>query len=1203
MQCNAFHDSHDVFYRSPFGAVACGQKIVFRLQTQLELSVETCLLRLWEGGREKLLPMSKVRLVGTAPQDIDIFEVEYVVPDNPGLVWYYFIFRIGSVTHFYGNNAERYGGEGKVWEEEPPAYQITVHHPMSIPAWFREGIMYQIFVDRFFNGNEKGEILCPRQKTLIHADWYDTPIYIKDEKGRVVRWDFFGGNLKGVIEKLPYLKELGISILYFNPIFEASSNHKYDTADYLKIDPMYGDLKSLEILVREAKRKGMSILLDGVFSHTGSNSIYFNKNENYPGQGAYQSPDSPYYPWYKWKEDGGYTCWWGVEDLPEVNELDPTYQEFIFQGEDSVVQTWMKKGVRGWRLDVADELPDEFIKELRKTMRKADPDALLIGEVWEDASNKESYGKLREYFWGHELDSTMNYPFREIFLQFLLGQIDASRVHQKVMSLYENYPRENFFAAMNLIGSHDRARVLTLLGEAPPAERLSTKEQETFRLTLQARQLAFQRLKLLTLIQMSFPGVPCVYYGDEAGLEGYADPYNRGTYPWGREDLEILEWYKRILRFRQEYDVLLSGDFFSFSAGEDVYGFRRVGENEEIIILINRHPSEAREVELTLDAQPISQVIDLFEGKLFRQGEIKEVREIRVREDRKISFDGNDDLLKSSLRLAPLTGKALFCQKAPMDRVSFVSEDLSRSCGVLMHISSLPSPWGIGDLGEEAYQFVNFLAESGQSLWQVLPLNPVGLGDSPYQSDSAFAGNPLFISIDHLIREGLLTREEAQSKYTVYRCSSLDGKGFSWVKGFKMELLHLAYSRFTKLREKDMPKYSLCQCHSELDFHVDSFKNSFNDSNADLNQGYLSLKSYQIFQEENKDWLKDYALYQSLKSTQQGLPWYEWVEGYASRAKDDIAEYEKHYAEEIAFHTFVQYTFEYEWQELKKYAHEKGIKIIGDMPIFVATDSCDTWVNREFFALDKKNRPLKVAGVPPDYFSPTGQLWGNPVYNWDFLAASNYSWWMLRIKQALKRFDILRLDHFRGFEAYWEVPAEEKTAEKGRWMKGPGKRFFESLIKELGPLPLIVEDLGNITPEVNALKLIFGFPGMKVLQFTPLEQFAQEATTDCVYYSGTHDNDTLLGWYKTEHNHKKLKTRNVFIRKEIERLYQSQAAWVILPLQDILGLDSDARMNIPGTIEGNWHWRVEKDSLTSEIRVWLRALAKKYKRATLINKQ
>jgi 4-alpha-glucanotransferase len=1091
--------------------------------------------------------MSKVPTTGFIEKAV--FVVDYKVPDNPGLVWYYFVLQQDLHVFHYGNNSERLGGEGQLCIEEPPSYQVTVYRPMQIPSWFKEGIIYQIYVDRFYNGNENGLVLNPRKNSLIHGDWFDTPFYIKDERGRVIRWNFFGGNLQGVLQKLPYLKELGITILYLNPIFDSPSNHKYDTADYKKIDPMYGDNAVFRLLIQEAKRYGIRIILDGVFSHTGSDSVYFNKYGHHPNLGAYQSSDSPYYPWFRFKEKGEYECWWGVEDLPEVNKLEPTYQKFIFGSDESVTQTWMKEGVSGWRLDVADELPDVFIQELRQAMKKVDPDSVLIGEVWEDASNKFSYGKLREYFWGDELDSVMNYPFREIFLRFMLGQIGAHIVHDNVMSLYENYPRENFYAAMNLIGSHDRERILTLLGDAPTPEGLTERERERFRLSSSARQLAIKRLKLLTLIQMGFPGVPSVYYGDEVGLEGYADPYNRGTYPWGKEDFEILEWFKRVIRIRREYEVLQTGDFLSFSVGDDLYGFKRMGIDEEVIFLINRHPTQVKEISL----EPFSLVVDLLNGRTLIQ----------------------ENSRKQKINVEPLTGSVLFCKK--INTISWKNK-LSRSCGVLLHVSSLPSPWGIGDMGDGAYQFIDFLAEAEQSIWQVLPLNPVGVGNSPYQSDSAYAGNDLLISVDPLIEEGLISREEAEKSYTDYSIGSNKKIEFSQIRKFKIQILVLAFKRFKKLREELKKK--------ETD---------------ERREDYLSFENYRSFMEENKDWLEDFALYRALKSIHLEAPWYEWEPRLALREKAIIPEYSDRLAEEIEFIKFVQYNFFTQWKNLKNYANAKGIKILGDMPIFVASDSCDTWSNRQFFALDEKGRPLKVAGVPPDYFCTTGQLWGNPVYDWDALAEVDYSWWKQRMKQALKLYDFIRLDHFRGFEAYWEISSEEETAVKGRWMKGPSKQFFDSLSKTLGPLPVIAEDLGVITPEVNALKSIFSFPGMKVIQFTPLEEIENESDTNYVLYSGTHDNDTLLGWYKRrgqaneqfeEHSDHLLES----CRELMEKLYESNAAWVILPLQDILGHDSEARMNTPGTIEGNWQWRLEKHLLKPQLKEWLKLLAQKNQR-------
>lgn len=1174
MKVLAYHHSHNEFFRNPFGAVKCGNSIRLRIFFQSARPVEECFLRLWIEEKEYRYPMDKVRLEPPDGQGGETFEVDYVVPDEPGLVWYFFIFRVGAETYFYGNTKDCLGGAGEISQHEPPGYQITVYRPMNLPSWYTHGIMYQIYVDRFFNGDEQGKALNPRPKSLLHGDWYDTPFYIKNKKGEVQRWDFFGGNLLGVLKKLPYLKELGISIIYFNPIFDASSNHKYDTGDYLTIDPMYGDAEIFKRLVQEAQSLAISIILDGVFSHTGDDSIYFNRYGNYSSLGAYQSQDSRYYSWYKWKGKWEYSCWWGVKTLPEVNEMEPSYREFIIHSPEGVLQTWMKYGVKGWRLDVADELPDEFIQEFRTVMKTIDPEAVLIGEVWEDPTTKYSYGKLRQYFWGSELDGTMNYPFREVFLKFLLVDIDACQVHERIMNLYENYPRENFFGQMNLIGSHDRARILTLLGEAPSPEELTVSEQENYHLTSHNRWLATQRLKIFALIQMSFPGVPCLYYGDEAGLEGYPDPFNRGAYPWGREDQEILQWVKRVLRYRQEYEVLQEGEFFSWSVCKDVYAFKRRSEKEEITVLVNRSAQESQVVELVME-RDVHQVIDLFKGIVIYQ------------RDSGSGFS-SDERPKISLTVPPLTGKALFCQKHSVAQY-FKQEILTRSCGILMHISSLPSPWGIGDLGPEAYNFVDFLNKAGQSLWQVLPLNPLGLGDSPYQSESAFAGNPLLISIDFLIQVGLLTGEEAAREYARQR-NSHENTGFAWVKTYKEVLLRLAFSRFIDktLRRDKMKKTEEGVTQSDVLEYGD----------------YLDPNRYQDFKQANQEWLNDYALYKCLKIKNQGSMWKEWREEYCLRDSGALEAFASESAEAMDYIFFVQYTFEYQWQRLRHYANAKGIKIIGDIPIFVAYDSSDTWANREIFALDAHNAPKSSAGVPPDYFSPTGQNWGNPLYNWDALAVEDYAWWKLRFKQALRRFDVLRLDHFRGFEAYWEIPAQAKTAEEGRWMKGPGKRFFESLVREFGPLPLIAEDLGTITPEVNTLKAIFGFPGMKVIQFFSHEDHEYKKGTgnekekkNVVWYSGTHDNDTLLGWYQSQGYDSTHSVNQV--KKTIEELYKCQGAWVILPLQDVLKLDSKSRMNIPGTIEGNWNWRVEKIALGQKVWDELRSLAERYGRCTL----
>lgn len=1219
MEVKARHHSQNRVYREPFGAVACGQKVVIRLQTSA--TVEQCWLRIWEteSEREKLIPMHIPNQsdfdprTGTLNQGIFLkrgsnstdseddwdsessnilFEGEFNTPASPGLVWYYFVIKVEGQQFYYGNNEEQLGGIGQVKGEQPPSWQITVYNPMQIPEWYRRGIIYQIFVDRFYKGESAySEQEYVKNNALVHMDWEDTPFYIKDEKGRVTHWDFFGGNLDGILQKLPYLQGLGVSILYLNPIFEAVSNHKYDTGDYHKIDPMFGNDEIFDRLVTRAKHYGISIILDGVFSHTGRDSLYFNRYGHYPEVGAYQSPDSPYYAWYRFKPGSHeYKSWWDIKDLPEVDEMNSSYRQFIYGTQESVIQKWMRKGVAGWRLDVADELPDEFIQELRQAVKTSNPEAVLIGEVWENASNKMSYGKLRQYFWGQELDGTMNYPFREIFLNFLLGEWDSFKAHRHVMSLYETYPRENFYALMNLMGSHDRIRILTVLGGAPSEGTLSDSERRTFRLSPSERQLALQRLKLFSLIQMMFPGVPSIYYGDEAGLEGYADPYNRGTFPWGKEDLDIENWFRRLIRWRKEYEVLQTGDFQSYYYGQDVYGLQRAGGGEAVTVLINRNPSVMQEVELNLDIQDRPLIIDLMSGEVLAKG----------------------DQEKLTVHIEPLSSRVFFAKKNFHRQTS---PQLSRASGVLLHISSLPSPWGTGDLGNSSFRFVDFLSESHQRLWQVLPLNPVGPGNSPYQSDSVFAGNPMLISFDSLIREGILQAEMVRDAFAK-NFSTNESPDLEALKPIQDQLLRNAFEAFTSLLEKQkassvtakptsastpvltptptptptpisIPTYTYTYTHT----HTTSTSST---SWPSEQTPYLTLENYEAFVRDNLDWLEDYALFRALKTHFRGVPWFDWNCEIALRIPEKLSEYAQKLVDEIEYNRFLQYTFYFQWQELKNYASRRDIKIIGDMPLYVASDSCDVWVNRRLFKLDKNGKPSKVAGVPPDYFSKTGQRWDNPVYEWGALAATQYSWWKKRIKQTLKLFDYTRVDHFRGLEAYWEIDAGEETAIKGCWLKGPGKRFLESLIEEFEELPLIAEDLGVITPEVDTLRQIFGFPGMKVLQFTPLSKGEIVKESQVIYYSGTHDNDTLLGWYTSKFSVEGVdETKSkLACRSLIEKLYLSEATWVILPLQDILGLGNEARMNVPGTVGDNWQWQVAQELLTDEVKEYLQVLTR-----------
>ena len=622
-----YHDSHQLFFRTPFGAVPCETAVRLRLEVFSPEPVQQAVLRLWKYNREEeRITMDLVEAEG----ERQVYEVSFSTPEVPGLLWYFFIVYHDGNTYYYGNNHHRLGGIGEVYFCEPPSYQITVHKKdLVTPHWFKEAVMYQIFVDRFYNGCEGGRIMHPKPNSTIYTNWWeDIPVYDRDpETGKIISYDFFGGNLYGVLKKLPYLQELGVSVIYLNPIFESPSNHKYDTSDYKKIDPMFGDNELFQTLCREAKELGIAIILDGVFSHTGSDSIYFNKEGNYPEVGAYQSPESPYYPWYRFSRYPDlYECWWGIDTLPNVNEMEPSYQNFIIYDEDSVLRYWMKLGAKGWRLDVVDELPDEFVKNFYGVLKAIDPEAVLIGEVWEDASNKISYGKLREYLLGDELDSVMNYPFRNIFLDYLLGRRDARETHLALMQLYENYPLQHFYALMNLIGSHDVPRVLTLLGDAPPENMLTKEEQARFSLSPEKRKLAIRRLKLLSLIQMTFPGVPCIYYGDEAGVEGYGDPLNRRTYPWGREDRELLAWYKKIIALRNRHDVLKTGEWIPLYAEGHVYAFlRRISQGRDVfgqkkkdnvaILIFNRHETEEISLSLDLSRWYRGKLVDVLGGK------------------------------------------------------------------------------------------------------------------------------------------------------------------------------------------------------------------------------------------------------------------------------------------------------------------------------------------------------------------------------------------------------------------------------------------------------------------------------------------------------------------------------------------------------------------------------------------------------------
>lgn len=532
--------------KAPFGAIKINQGVRISVEANENynlINIKWIILK----------DDNKVGEVDLVKESKKYYQGQFNEFNETGLYFYYFEVDIDENGNnkklFYGKNHE----DGNVCEylyEELNKYQITVHEDFEIPSWYKEGIMYNIFVDRFNNGNRNKKPSNPKKNSFIYSNWSDTPMYIKDTNGEIIRWDFHGGNLRGIIDKLPYLSKIGVSIIYLSPIFESSSNHKYTTGDYKTIDPMFGDEEILKELIEKAKKRGINIILDGVFSHTGADSKYFNKFGNYDELGAYQSKDSKYSSWYTFNEfPDDYKCWWGIKDLPNVNELDKNYMDYIIYDEDSVINKWTSMGIKGWRLDVADELPTKFIKELRKELKKNDPQSILVGEVWEDASNKISYNERRNYFVGDQLDSVMGYPFRENIVSFLKGNITSRQLNNKFMTIKENYPKESFKANLNLISSHDVTRIKTELNYDEA------------------------KIRLAVATQMTFEGVPYIYYGDEAGLCGGTDPDNRKTYPWKNEDEDMIEFYKESINTRKKYNVLTNGDTeFIDTNDDDVFG-------------------------------------------------------------------------------------------------------------------------------------------------------------------------------------------------------------------------------------------------------------------------------------------------------------------------------------------------------------------------------------------------------------------------------------------------------------------------------------------------------------------------------------------------------------------------------------------------------------------------------------------------------
>ncbi len=463
-------------------------------------------------------------------------------------------------------------------------WQLSViPEDLTVPDYAEGAVMYQILPDRFCKVGDC-DLWDKLQPFTLHEDWYELPRYGPDEEGH---WnnDFFGGNFRGIQEKLPYLQELGVGVLYLNPVVMAFSSHRYDAADYKRPDPMLGTEQDFRELCQAAHERGIRVILDGVFSHTGDHSIYFDARRTFGG-GAVSDPDSPYVSWYQFKTyPHDYEAWWGIKTLPCVNELDPGFLHYIIDGEDSVAAYWLGLGADGFRLDVADELPDAFILRLKKRIRQLKPDALLLGEVWEDASNKRAYGVSRRYFVDGELDSVMNYPWREAILDFVMEKDGGEGFAERVMSLAENYPPQVLRCLMNLLGSHDKPRILTVLGDDFQG---SKEEKAHRRLNGEQYELARQRLMLAAFLQYTLPGMPSIYYGDEAGLEGFEDPYCRRTYPWGREDALLRDFYRGLGRMKKTHAALRKGDIRIRAAGQGRLHFLRSLEEQSLHILVNR---------------------------------------------------------------------------------------------------------------------------------------------------------------------------------------------------------------------------------------------------------------------------------------------------------------------------------------------------------------------------------------------------------------------------------------------------------------------------------------------------------------------------------------------------------------------------------------------------------------------------------------
>ena len=570
-------DSRKLQHKDPFGTLVPGQEcsLCVHVPASVGAVAVQCILHREDSGEELSVPMKKAETVGP----YELFRGTFSLTER-GLYFYYFVvekplscFRLFK----QGENTNMEAGD---------RWQLScVPEDFTTPDWAKGATIYQVFPDRFHKEGEC-DLTGKLEPYSVHARWDEEVEWQPTPEGKVLNNDFYGGNFRGITAKLPYIADMGATILYLNPISKSFSSHRYDTGDYKTPDPMLGTEADFKTLCEEAHKLGIRVILDGVYSHTGSDSLYFNREGSFPGVGAWQSKESPYYSWYEfYSYPNAYKSWWDFDTLPTVQKMDPAFVEYIITGEDSVVAHWLKLGADGFRLDVVDELPDAFTLLLKQRIRELKPDALLIGEVWEDASNKRAYGQLRRYFVDGMLDSVMNYPFRTAILNFLRERDDGRVLRDTVLTIAENYPPQVVACNMNLLGTHDTARILTALVDDFDGSR---EEKAKRHLSLSQKLLARDRLLMASFLQYTLPGAPSLYYGDEAGMEGYKDPFNRRTYPWGREDGELMEHFRRLGQLRKAWECLRLGQIAFFQAGDQKLGFARILEGNQVRVYLNR---------------------------------------------------------------------------------------------------------------------------------------------------------------------------------------------------------------------------------------------------------------------------------------------------------------------------------------------------------------------------------------------------------------------------------------------------------------------------------------------------------------------------------------------------------------------------------------------------------------------------------------